>query len=202
MKRSGWLVLAAAGLLAGCASIVHPGGTPDQAAWQARETRLARLDQWQLEGRIGVSTPQRGGSASLDWRQQGEQMTLLFSGPFGLGAVKLWGTASEIHVKDAKGHSWISYDPQQALVSTLGWPLPVGSLRYWVLGLPAPAVDHTLDIGARGLLSGLRQQGWSVRYEAYLRQGGLLLPQRLLLVRGATRIKLIVSSWALGDGAT
>lgn len=201
VKRAGWLLVAAAGLLTGCVSIVHPGGPPDQAAWQARENRLARIDQWQLHGRIGVSTPQKGGSASLDWQQQGAYMTLLFSGPFGLGAVRLSGSADEIHVKDSKGHSWISYDPQQALVSTLGWPLPVGSLRYWVLGLPAPGADNNLDIGSRGLLRGLQQQGWSVHYEAYLHQGGLLLPQRLLLARGATRIKLIVSGWSLGGGS-
>ena len=37
MKRAGWLLVAAAGLLTGCVSIVHPGGAPDRAAWQARE---------------------------------------------------------------------------------------------------------------------------------------------------------------------
>ncbi|MGA7965901.1 MAG: lipoprotein insertase outer membrane protein LolB [Gammaproteobacteria bacterium] len=200
MKRAGFVVVVAAGLLAGCASIVHPGGVPNQAAWQARETRLARLDHWHLEGRIGVTTPQRGGSASFDWQQNGMRMTLLFSGPFGLGAVKLWGTANEMHVKDAKGHTWVSYAPRQALESTLGWPLPVGSLRYWVLGLPAPGADHALRIGSHGLLRGLQQQGWSVHYEAYLRQAGLLLPQRLLITRGATRIKLLVSQWTLETG--
>lgn len=199
MKRAGWLALAAVGLLAGCASIVRPGGPPDRAAWQAHRGRLARIDRWHLQGRIGVATPRHGGSASFDWQQQDERMTLLFSGPFGMGAVKLWGTASEMHVKDSKGRTWVSYDPRQALVSTLGWPLPVGSLRFWVLGLPAPGSDNTLDIGSRGLLRGLRQQGWSVSYEDYLKHAGLLLPQRLLIARGRTRIKLIVSSWVLGS---
>lgn len=197
MKCARLAVIAAAGLLAGCATIVHPGGAPNRAAWQAREARLARLDRWHLEGRIGVTTPRRGGSASLDWRQQDTHMTLLFSGPFGLGAVKLWGTAREMHVKDSKGHTWVSYSPQQALESTLGWPLPVGSLRYWVLGLPAPRAAHELQIGSRGLLRGLQQQGWRVHYESYLEQAGLLLPQRLLIARGATRIKLLVSQWTL-----
>lgn len=190
-------MVAAAGLLAGCASIVHPGGPANQVAWQAREARLAGLDRWHLEGRIGVTTPERGGSASLDWQQHGAHMTLLFSGPFGLGAVKLSGTANEMHVTDSRGHTWVSYAPQQALESTLGWPLPVGSLRYWVLGLPAPGVSHALQTGSHGLLRGLQQQGWSVRYEAYLRQAGMLLPQRLLIARGATRIKLLVSQWTL-----
>lgn len=197
MKRAAWILVALGGLLSGCATVVHPGGAADQAAWQTRRQELAQLDRWHLQGRIGVTTPRRGGSASLDWQQRGASMTLLFSGPFGLGAVKLSGTAKEMQVTDSKGRTWVSYDPRQALVSTLGWPLPVASLRYWVLGLPAPGTDHTLDIGARGLLVGLSQQGWSVRYENYLRRAGLLLPQRLSIAHGDTRIKLIVSDWNL-----
>ncbi len=187
-----------AALLAGCATIVHPGGAADQAAWQARRQRLAGVDQWHLQGRIGVATPHKGGSASLDWREQGDIMTLLLSGPFGLGAVRLQGTAQAMQVRDSKGHSWTTYDPERALESSLGWPLPIASLRYWVLGLPAPGVDFKVDVGARGLPSRLAQQGWSVRYNAFKRSAGLFLPQNLQVTRGATRIKVIVSDWSLG----
>ena len=191
-------VIALAALLAGCATIVHPGGTPDQAAWQAHRQSLAGIDHWHLQGRIGVTASHRGGSASLDWREKGNTMTLLLSGPFGLGAVRLQGTPREMHVRDSKGHSWISYTPEQALESSLGWPLPIASLRYWVLGLPAPGFDYRVKVGARGLPTHLAQQGWSVNYVAFKRSGGLFLPQDLLVTRGATRIKLIVSGWTLG----
>lgn len=189
-----------ASLMAGCATIVHPGGTPDQAAWQAHRQRLAGIDHWHMQGRIGVTTPQRGGSASLDWREAGGTMTLLLSGPFGLGAVRLQGTAQAMHVRDSKGHSWVSYTPEQALESSLGWPLPIASLRYWILGLPAPGFDYKVDVGSRGLPTRLAQQGWNVDYAAFKRSGGLFLPQDLLVTRGATRIKLIVSDWSLGGG--
>lgn len=197
MKRAALVaVVATAVLLAGCATIVRPGGAPDRAAWQAREQRLSGLDDWYLAGRVGVDAPHHSGSASLDWCQRGAYMKLLFSGPFGLGAVKLWGTARTLYVRNAKGQTWVSDAPQQALVSALGWPLPVASLRYWVLGLPAPVSGAALQIGSRGLLRDLQQQGWHVHYQTYLLQAGFLLPQRLLLTRGATRIKLLVSRWA------
>lgn len=127
-------------------------------------------------------------------------MTLLFSGPFGMGAVRMQGTAHEMHVRDSKGRSWVSYEPEAALESTLGWPLPIGSLRYWVLGLPAPGSAYHVSISSRGLLSRLVQQGWRVDYAAYQKKAGLFLPQNLVVTRGATRIKLIVSSWVLGKG--
>lgn len=194
--RVGALALAA--LLAGCATVVHPGGSANRAAWQAHREQLARIETWHLQGRIGVSTPRHGGSASLDWRERDTEMTLLLSGPFGIGAVRLQGTPQAMQVRDSKGRTWTTYAPEQALESSLGWPLPVASLRYWVLGMPAPDVSARLDIGSRGLIRRLVQQGWQVRYTAYQRSAGYYLPQGLVVTRGTTRIKLIVSAWTLG----
>lgn len=184
-------------LLAGCATVVQPGGTANEGAWRARLARLGTLDSWRLEARIGVVTAKRGGSASLDWTEHGASMRLTLSGPFGLGAVQLWGSPREIHVRDAKGHEWVSDAPEDALARSLGWPLPVASLRYWVLGRPAPGAPYRLRLGERGLVSRLDQQGWTVRYAAYGRTRGLLLPERLAASRAGTRIKLIVSQWTL-----
>lgn len=189
--------LAALALLAGCATVVRPGGQPNEGAWRARLARLQGLVDWRLEGRIGVVTPARGGSASLDWVEQGAHMRLTFSGPFGLGAVRLWGDPSEIRVRDAKGREWVSAAPEDALARSLGWPLPIASLRYWVLGRPAPGAPYRLHLGDRGLVTRLDQQGWTVRYEAYGKARGLLLPERLAASRAGTRIKLIVSQWTL-----
>ena len=196
MKRL--VALAALALLAGCATIVHPGGSPDQAAWQTRLARLKQLSDWHLEGRIGVVTPRRGGSASFNWTEHGERMRLGFSGPFGLGAVRLWGDPKEIHVRDSKGRQWTTDEPDLALERALGWPLPIASLRYWVLGRPAPGADYRVQLGKRGLVSRIEQQGWTVRYETYRNAHGLLLPQRLAASRSGTRIKLVVSGWTLG----
>ncbi len=195
MKRLTALVVLA--LLAGCATVVRPGGSPDRGAWQARLQQLAGLNNWSLSGRIGVVTPRRGGSASVNWVEQGEHIRLGFSGPFGIGGVKLWGDPSEIHVRNSKGREWTTEVPQEALAQALGWPLPIASLRYWVLGRPAPEAPYRLRLGARGLLSSLEQQGWTVRYEAYRKTAGLFLPERLTATRSGTRIKLIVSEWNL-----
>lgn len=190
-------VAAALALLAGCATVVQPGGPPNEGAWQARLARLGAVTDWRLAGRIGVVTPERGGSASLDWAERGASMRLTFSGPFGLGAVRLWGDPAEIHVRDSKGREWVSDAPEDALARSLGWPLPVASLRYWVLGRPAPGSPYRLQLGNRGLLVRLEQQGWTVRYQAYRNARGLLLPERLAASRAGTRIKLIVSRWTL-----
>ncbi|MDN5863823.1 MAG: lipoprotein insertase outer membrane protein LolB [Gammaproteobacteria bacterium] len=189
----------AALLLGGCTTLVMPQGAANRAAWQDRQARLELLRCWHLEGRIGVVTPDKGGSASFDWREQGGRMTLQFSGPFGIGAVKLTGNAERFVIRNSKGEEWVTYTPSQALARTLGWPVPVASLRYWVTGRPAPGEPYELHLDARGLVTSLEQQGWTVRYSAYMPVAGLLLPARLVASRPNGHIKLIVSEWNLGE---
>lgn len=189
-------VLAVLGL-AGCQTLVRPQGAADQAAWQARRTRLAQLHRWHLEGRIGVVARHEGGSASFDWRQDGPHMRLFFAGPFGVGAVSLTGSAERFVIRNSEGQRWVTDTPSQALAQALGWPVPIASLRYWVTGRPAPDAPYRLQVDARGLVTCLRQQGWTVQYSAYTRVDGLLLPVRLVARRGGGHVKLIVRQWHL-----
>lgn len=184
-------------VLDGCTTLVRPKGAANQAAWQKRLVQLKKLHAWHLEGRIGVVTPHHGGSASFDWQEKGRYMTLGFSGPFGIGGVRLSGTPDRIVIRDSKGHERVTDRPAQALAQSVGWPVPVASLRYWVTGRPAPGSPYKLHLDASGLITGLEQQGWTVRYSAYMRVDGLLLPARLAASREGARVKLIASGWTL-----
>lgn len=198
MKKTGVLAVALAALiLGGCTTLVRPHGTGNRAAWHKRQLRLQHLHHWHLEGRIGVVTPHNGGSASFDWRQRGRHMVLTFSGPFGIGGVRLEGNAHRFVVHNSKGQQWVTYNPSQALARTLGWPIPVASLRYWVTGRPAPFAPYQLQVDAQGLVTRLEQQGWTVTYSAYTPVDGLLLPARLVASRPHGHVKLIVSGWDL-----
>lgn len=198
MKRTiaAGFVLSAA-LLAGCTTLIRPQGAANETAWHERLGRLEQLRAWHLTGRIGVATPHRGGSASLDWKEQGRSMTLRFSGPFGIGVVKLSGTPERFVVTNSKGHKWVTDRPASALEASLGWPVPVASLRYWITGRPSPDAPYRLRLGARGLVKSLVQKGWTVRYSAYSPIGGLLLPTRLAASRPGGHVKVIVSRWHL-----
>ncbi|MGH8161952.1 MAG: lipoprotein insertase outer membrane protein LolB [Gammaproteobacteria bacterium] len=188
-----------AALAAGCTTLVRPEGPANEAAWNQRLTQLKQLQTWHLGGRIGVVTRRRGGSASLDWSEQGRHMKLRFSGPFGVGAVELSGTPERFVIRNSKGKTWVTTTPALALEKSLGWPIPVASLRYWVTGRPAPGAPYRLQLGSRGLVMSLEQQGWTVRYSAYSAVQGLLLPARLAASRSGGRVKLVVSQWQLAN---
>jgi outer membrane lipoprotein LolB len=185
--------------LCACSSLPGhvPSGPTDDTAWHLRQQRLASLDTWQLEGRVGIVNSQDGGSGSLDWQQQGEVLDFNFHGPLGAGALHIQGDADALHVRSSRGDDFVTTDPERDFASLLRVPLPVLSMRYWMLGIPDPhaVVDQRMD--SRGELISLSQRGWQVAYLEYAEVQGLSLPVLLTIQRGDVHIKVAVSLWTL-----
>jgi outer membrane lipoprotein LolB len=200
MKMFPRLTAVGVALLLGACSTLQgrvPTGNGDEGAWQAHLAQLTTLQGWQLSGRAGFADGKDSGSGSLDWKQQGDECSLDFRGPLGAGAVHIEGDARALHVKTSRGDDFVTTDPEDDLGRRLHQPLPVFSLRYWVLGRPDPTDDFTKTTDAQGELVSLDQYGWHVEYQEYAEVDGYSLPTRLTLVRDQVRIKLAVSDWTL-----
>ncbi|MGH8279964.1 MAG: lipoprotein insertase outer membrane protein LolB [Gammaproteobacteria bacterium] len=191
-------------LLAGCASVpgTAPVGPPNEAAWQAHRARLAALSDWQFQGRLGIANGTDGGSGSVRWNQQGEQVTFEFRGPFGAGALEVQGNPQAYWVRSSRGDNFVTTDPESYFEYRLRVPLPVLSMRYWVLGLPDPAGGFSKRVDAKGQLVVLEQDGWRVDYQDYAVFNGYELPTRMLIQRTPVRIKLAINAWTAGVAAT
>lgn len=193
------LLLAGTSVLAACASLSGraPAGAANESAWQARVSRLAALDSWELSGRVGVVTAKDGGSGSLDWKQRGTELSFDFRGPLGTGAMHMQGDAQALHVQSSRGDDFVTTDPEQDFTSHLHMPMPVLSMRYWLLGIPDPAAPYDKTVDADGEPMTLEQRDWRVEYQEYADVQGLNLPVRFTLTRGEVRIKVAVSQWDL-----
>lgn len=196
--RCGWSACLV--LLAGCASVLGtaPEGPPNEAAWQAHCAHVQNLDDWELQGRVGIVNGQHGGSGSMDWRQRGSQVAFSFRGPFGAGTLEVRGNAEALWVRSSRGDNFITTDPEKDFAARLQVPLPVLSMRFWMLGLPDPNAPFTKTVDARGQLVTLAQRGWRVDYQDYAEFGGYDLPTRMLIQRNDTRIKIAVHDWLVG----
>lgn len=192
-------VLLAAGTLSACASISGhaPSGAGDEAAWQARDVQLAKLDHWELQGRVAIATQNDGGSGSMDWKQAGEELSFDFMGPLGSGGLHIQGDAGGLRVKSSRGDDFVTDDPEQDFAERLHAPLPVFSMRYWMLGEPDPNAPYDKQVDAKGELVTLSQRGWRVQYQEYADVRGYALPIRLAMQRDAVHIKVIVNQWTL-----
>ncbi|HEU5399515.1 MAG TPA: lipoprotein insertase outer membrane protein LolB [Gammaproteobacteria bacterium] len=193
----GALAVSACATLSGHA----PMGAANEFAWQARVTTLTALDNWELSGRVGVVNGKEGGSGSLDWDQNGDELHFDFRGPLGAGAVHIEGDSAALHVRSSRGDDFVTTDPEDDFARHLHMPMPVFSMRYWMLGVPDPGAPYSKVVDTQGEPLSLSQRGWQVDYQEYADVGGRALPVRFTLSRGAVRIKVAVSQWTLAPAA-
>jgi outer membrane lipoprotein LolB len=190
------LALGALAALAGCHGLPS---RPDLPPTPEARALLAALPDWRAQGRVAVRSAAGGFSASFDWHETGDHFELGVHGPFGAGAARISRTAEVIRIESGEGPTIELPSPfaalEPALVARLGFPLPIESLRYWVLGVPAPGMPS--DAGQGGEF---RQAGWTVSLAAFEPVSGAPgpLPSRLVLTRQATRIRVIIDTWQVG----
>jgi outer membrane lipoprotein LolB len=179
--------------LGGCA--IHRAGPAAPAAvpWDQRVAQLDRAASWQLEGRAAVALGEQGWQANLDWRQSGSESDLHLAGPFNVGALSIKVTPDGVALNGAP--------PSEAVVgqlqARLGFELPLDHLRYWLLGVPNPALPFELTRNAGDRAQHLAQAGWDIDYDKYLPSGGDSLPGRLVLSRADARVRVVVDRWDL-----
>jgi outer membrane lipoprotein LolB len=77
----------------------------------------------------------------------------------------------------------------------LGWPLPLGSLKYWAQGQVNPLVEMERMSSRDALqrLTYLEQDGWKVTFERYVE--GSLRPRVIRLQFRDLKIRFVLDEW-------
>lgn len=201
-----WLTcLLLASLLQGCASTVEiPLTLTEPPHWQETISQLSAIDHWEFSGKIGVKVPARIDSAVINrWKQEDAQFIIdLSSAIFGLGATRIEGTPDFIIITESGENPITSYHPTKLIQQHIGWPLPIGQLRYWVKGIPAPVKSANdqisgLKFNNNGELSQLNQNGWQVDYSKYTQFNNVNLPRKVVLRQQQAKITVIINEWQL-----
>lgn len=192
-----WSALALCVLACGACSTTPelPPVADPAAAWEARNLKLATLDAWRLVGRIGVVTEEKGGSATLHWRQLPQRYEIDLFGPFGTGLVRLYGNDEAAVLETPDGEALYAGSAAVLFEQGLGWPVPIGPLRRWVLGLSDTNDAYELD--PQGRLATLTHDEWQVNFLAYGDVDGFDLPRKLYMRTEGLGIKLVVHEWEL-----
>jgi len=188
--------------LAGCASLKpgtteRPVPTSDsrELAWSARQEAITALEGFRLSGRAALQSERAGWTARLDWQQGPQIWTMELSGPFNQGTVRLAGDDSGVSL-ESDGERIVALSIQALLGDNLGWRVPLESLRFWVLGLPAPQWPvEDLQLDAAGRLTDVRQGPWRLSVLAYMDDTPLALPRRVYVNGEAADLRLVVRSW-------
>lgn len=194
--RKALVLLSAALLLGGCASLPPPlaDQTAAAAKWRQHYAQVAAIESFSLLGRA-ASGGSVGVKADLRWRQFDDgHFDVRLSGPFGAGAISISGTEREVEIRTKDGIEYTA-DPEGWLLQRAGWTFPVRGLRWWARGLPSPETPAQPLFDADGRLAELQQGGWTFRYTEYQDVDGIALPRRFEASSSAITLKLIVDRW-------
>lgn len=202
-----FLLLFFVAVIAGCAALPERPPAEDRyAAWEAQRQSLARLDAWELRGRLALRANGQGVNASIRWVRDRDNHRIDLTGPFGGGRARILLTKDGAELRDASNKVYRDVSVENLLMRVTGWSLPLESLRYWVVGLPVPEQAARMEIDEWGRLSLLEQQGWRIRYLEYAQAGPYELPRRLFVEvtgRGASEepidARIAIESWIPGS---
>lgn len=178
-------------LLGGCAQ--RPVMEPSD--WTTHRNAVIARAAWDLQGKIGLRSPEHSGSAFLSWSQQPGTYRLVLSGALGLGRLVLEGDSTGVTWQGKDGRTRHHPDPSVLIAEAWGWTVPVNSLRFWVRGIPDPSLPVEEQELERGLAKRFRQSGWTVVPENYGEATGLSLPGRVRLQGEDAALTVSISRW-------
>lgn len=184
--------------LAGCASA--PVAKPDQsvAAQTLRQQHLqslAGIQQFSLQGRIGVQTNGKGFSGSMQWAHNKTYDSIALFSPLGSQVASIKKTPDQFTLEDASGKSYSAADAETLTQEILGWRLPLKGLADWSIGRPTQSPVQNSTWNEQGVLTNLEQDGWKIEYSNYEQQGNYLLPNKIYLKSDKLNLKLLVEKW-------
>jgi len=196
------LCLVAVAMIAGCRTV--PLQQPPPAAgqpWDVTRPELQARDHFALKGRVAVAAGKDGFNATLHWTQNGTRSQVSLEGPLGAGGVQITADGGNLSIVNSHGDHLDSDAARTELVARLGFDPPLSSLRYWILGVPDPAMPskEALDPQQQRLQS-LEQDGWQVDYGGYMAgsagAGSAALPAKMTVQRSGVRVRLVVDGWS------
>ncbi len=175
-----------------------PGKSPDSPQWRQHQQAVRALNQYQTRGAFAYLSDQQKVYARFFWQQTGQdRYRLLLLNPLGSTEMELIAQPGSAQVTDNKGQKYTGTDAEEMIGKLTGMPIPITSLRQWILGLPGDATDYKLDDQYRLSEVNYSQNGksWKVVYGGYDSNSKPALPSSLELTEGNQRIKLKMDNW-------
>lgn len=204
LQQRTWLVALALALstTSGCitqqalqTAPTQPEQREQKIDWVAHVRQLTLLQEWQLQGKIGVKHADDGGSAYINWTQSNDSFHITLSGPLGQGTTIISGNDSGAKLETASDGSFIAESPEELLYQHTGWYIPLHNLLYWVKGLPEPRIPSIIVHDKRGYISELSQGPWQLKFYRYQNALDATLPHKIKMYNEDLRVTLIIKNW-------
>ena len=175
-----------------------PGKSPDSPQWRQHQQDVRNLNQFQTRGAFAYLSDEQKVYARFFWQQTGQdRYRLLLTNPLGSTELSLTAQPDNVQLIDNKGQTYTATDAEEMIGRLTGMPIPLNSLRQWIIGLPGEATDYSLDDQYRLRELNYTQNGktWHVTWGGYTSDTKPSLPANMELNDGSQRIKLKMDNW-------
>lgn len=162
--------------LSGCQLISQQPKLPSSTLDPAQ---ALQQNQFSLQGKIGVKTPDQSGSAFYTWIQDGPQFNIQLNGALGIGKTIIEGQAGQVSLDNANTGLITAATPEELLKQATGWVAPITALVDWVQARPATA-NAEIKKDDAGRIIHLNEQDWSVDLSY---ADAATLPNKLILIQ-------------------
>lgn len=181
-------------ILVGCAA---PRLRPDAGLLSALDTReqVLRADStWRLNGRLAVSSPDDGGSGSVEWVQDDEGFRVTMNAPVTGKTWVLTGNSRHAEIDGLRNGTVSGRNAADLLERELGWQVPVLELSSWVRAIRSTGKADVV-FRADGLPAQFIQSGWKIEYLDYDMDQQPPLPKKIFASRQGYKVRLVVQHW-------
>lgn len=172
----------------------------DSPQWRQHQQEVQKITKYQTRGAFAYLHDTQKIYARFNWQQTGpEEYRLLLTNPLGSTELELNVQPAQVQLTTNDGKRHITQDAESTLAQLTGMPIPLNSLRQWILGLPGDAKNYRLNDKYQLKEIKYRQNGkvWKVVYNDYDNKITPTLPSNMELSSGALRIKLKMDNWTL-----
>ena len=129
-KKLSLSLIASTVFLTGCQQCTNPLASAPTQMVEAN-------NQFNLQGKIGVRTPQQSGSAFFRWVQEQQEFDIELSGMLGIGKTQISGKPGQVTLNSANTGLVTANTPEELLEQATGWKTPITNLVSWIQARPA-----------------------------------------------------------------
>jgi outer membrane lipoprotein LolB len=147
-------ILTSSFLLTGCQQFTSPLGN-------APTNMVEAENQFNLQGKIGVRTPQQSGSAFFRWVQEHQEFDIELSGILGVGKTQISGKPGEVTLNSSNTGLITAETPEELLEQATGWQAPITHIISWVQARPATS-SAQISKDADNRPTQFNEDGWVV----------------------------------------
>ncbi|WLF84729.1 lipoprotein insertase outer membrane protein LolB [Moraxella sp. ZY210820] len=91
-----------------------------------------QVENFAIQGKIGIRTPEQTNSAFYTWIQQNEQYSIELSGILGIGLTQINGDAQQVSLTNAQVGTITAPTAEELLKQATGWIAPISNLKFWI----------------------------------------------------------------------